>query len=78
MRSRNPLTTKPILGQGELPKIRGTTFKTLPLDLSSKVRVKLDDRTTVWVKPGTDIEELKLKFARDKDFNIQQLQTKVK
>lgn len=37
-------------------------YKTRPIDLKGQVRVKLNDRTTVYAKPGYDIEELKKKY----------------
>jgi hypothetical protein len=39
-----------------------STFKTRTLDLSNTIRVQLNAKTTVWVKPGTDIDELKKKY----------------
>jgi hypothetical protein len=43
-------------------RLERETFKTKQLDLSGTVCVKLNEKTTVWVKPGTDIEELKKKY----------------
>jgi len=37
-------------------------YATRPLDLTGQFPVKLNARTTVWVKPGTDIEKLKAKY----------------
>lgn len=37
-------------------------YTTKPLDLSGKVRVKLNAKTEVWVLPGTDIAALKKKL----------------
>jgi hypothetical protein len=44
---------------------RNSIYATRPLDLTGKVRVKLNSKTDVWVDPGTDIEKLKknLKIA---------------
>lgn len=41
---------------------RNSIYATRPLDLTGKVRVKLNSRTEVWVEPGTDIEKLKKKL----------------
>ena len=41
---------------------RNSIYKTKPLDLSGKIRVKLNAKTEVWVAPGTDIEKLKRKL----------------
>lgn len=46
---------------------RNRTVKRLadrPLDLSSKIAVKLDHRTTVYVKPGTDIEMIRKQYLK--------------
>jgi hypothetical protein len=37
-------------------------YATRKLDLTGTIPVKLNNRTTVWVKPGADIEELKKKY----------------
>ena len=37
-------------------------FKTRVLDLTGTIRVMLNAKTTVWVKPDTDIEQLKKKY----------------
>lgn len=37
-------------------------FKTRQLDLTGTIPIKLNAKTTVWVKPGTDIEKLKKKY----------------
>jgi hypothetical protein len=37
-------------------------YATRQLDLTGTIPIKLNDRTTVWVKPGADIEQLKKKY----------------
>lgn len=43
-------------------KLHRGTFKTKKLDLTGTIRVQLNAKTVVWVKPGTDIEQLKLQL----------------
>lgn len=43
-------------------RLRRGTYKTRPIDLTGKVAMKLNAKTTVWAKPGTDIAELKKKY----------------
>jgi len=35
------------------------TFQTKPVDLTGMISVRIDHRTTIFVKPGTDIEQAK-------------------
>lgn len=37
-------------------------FKTIPFDPAGKILVRLNSKTQVWVKPGTDIAAIKEKF----------------
>ncbi len=37
-----------------------------PKDVSGLIPVKIDDRTTILVKPGADIEAIKLKYKNYK------------
>ena len=39
-------------------------FKTRTIDLSNSIAVKIDRKTTVYVKQGTDIEKIKRLFKR--------------
>lgn len=41
---------------------RDKVFKTIPVDVNGKIKIKIDERTTVYAKPGTDVEKLKLKY----------------
>lgn len=43
-------------------------IKIRQIDLSKTIKVFLDHKTEVYVKPGTDIEELKYKFEHRNDF----------
>lgn len=43
-------------------KLEKSTLVTRQLDLTNAVRVQLNAKTTVWVKPGTDIDKLKQQF----------------
>jgi hypothetical protein len=43
-------------------RLRRGTYATRPIDLSGKVPIKLNAKTVIWAKPGTDIEELKRKY----------------
>ena len=38
-------------------------YKTLHIDTNILVSVKIDHKTTVFVKPGTDIEKIKLQYT---------------
>ena len=59
----NPITI------GGLPKQRkATAFKTKVQDLSNKIRIKIDERTTVWAKAGSDIEAIREKYRVDREF----------
>jgi hypothetical protein len=39
-----------------------STFKTIPFTAEGKIKVRLNVKTEVWVKPGTDIDALKKKL----------------
>lgn len=39
-------------------------YKTIDQDLSKMISVKIDSKTTVFVKPGTDIEKIKKQYGR--------------
>lgn len=43
-------------------KLDKSIYATRELDLTGTIPVKLNDRTTVWIKPGTNIDELKKKY----------------
>lgn len=44
------------------PHTRQRVFKTVPLKLSEKIAVRIDSRTVVYVKKGSDIEKIKEKY----------------
>lgn len=43
-------------------RLEKSIYATRPLDLTGTVAIKLNAKTTVYVKPGTNIEELKKKY----------------
>lgn len=45
-----------------LKRKREKIFKTIAIDLSKKIAVKIDNRTTVFVDPGTDTELYKREY----------------
>ena len=40
------------------------TFKTKPVDLSTMISIKIDHKTIVFVKPGTDIEKVRQQYIK--------------
>lgn len=43
-------------------RARDSIFKTIPVDLSAKVKVVINASTTVYVDPGKDVEKVKAKY----------------
>ena len=43
---------------------RNSVFKTVPVDLTDKIKLVLDNKTTIYVEPGKDIEKVKQKWLR--------------
>lgn len=43
---------------------RESIFKNRDLDLENKIPIRIDYRTVVYAKPGSDIEAIKVKYAR--------------
>lgn len=49
----------------ETTKTRRTrVFKSKPLDLATKICVRLDSKTEIWTAPGYDINKLRLKYLK--------------
>lgn len=46
------------------PKRHEKVLPTRQMDLTNCIAVKVDRRTTIYVKPGTDIEKIKSKYSR--------------
>ena len=42
---------------------RDSVFKTIPVDTTKLIEVRIDHKTVVYVKAGTDIEKIKAKYA---------------
>lgn len=40
------------------------TFKTIPVNTSAMIAVKIDSKTTVYAKDQADVERLKLKYGK--------------
>ncbi len=55
---------------------RGPLFKTKEVDLSQLISVRLDDKTLVFVKPGTDITKIRIDYEEKQRLKKKGLSTK--
>lgn len=56
------ISIKRVESKTKLQKTESRAFKTIPVDNSQKIAVKLDHKTIVYAKPGYDIDALKAKY----------------
>lgn len=64
---RNAIRAKALLAEqnrtnARKKRIEAAKLPTRKIDLTGTIAVKLDSKTTVWVKPGTDIDALKKQY----------------
>lgn len=61
---RSVVLKKPLITAHVEPKRTAKVFDIKPIDFSALISVKIDRRTTIYVKPGTDVDAIREKYGR--------------